>query len=388
MKNEKLYLTFNILLIFIYTMHIVSPVISSIYNNKIYYISIFILYIWLLIQLVKKDIDLTTSNIILYFIPFLISTTLISVYTLSFECIKYFTYVFILFFYINKYMNNEKYYIIYLNLVTYSFLLMLFMYILVLINKNLSNEYFFEHLNYLPFLPNSIFENRGHDISLIYYTLVYLNTPDPDSMSIFNVTRFYGFSYEPTIYASLIFPNVFISVYFKRYYHTVILSLSLLLISSYSVFSIIIFLFILYIIQLKIKLDYILIIGIIGIIFCFHFSPFDYLTENYSARFIMYSLLYEEMKYDLLSIVTMNTILDTLHVLKLFGFIIIIYILIHYSLKSKNKLLLIFFIISNVILFAKSGEPFSPLLTWYISFVFFVLSKEKILIFSKNNANL
>ncbi len=382
-ESKHLKIIFFLLLVFPYINHIYSAVFPIIYNNKIAYISTFLLYVLSLITLYQNKIK--KQEDILYFLPFLAVSLLTSIYEKNFEILKYLSHV-IIYFYLFKNILLEKYiFKIYVNILVGTFIF-LFMIYLLTIQFGLHEYFKTTDLNFLgSHSPMHNVANR----SQVFYFLVYGYY---DFSGILPVPRFYGYSREPGLYVVLIIPAFLMAYYFKMRAQMIILAFAVFITSSIAGFIVVAMLFFLSLFNTK-KFIPLLILTIIIFIFT---KDYIYLLNSERANTYLNIQLGQIVKsYSLhfQNSINMLNVADTffindkgriiqvpfkltqyssiLFICEKLSFIIIIYS-VYNKIKIINSKVVYLFFLAVLVLIGKGSEFISPLFLFYLTFIDYV----------------
>lgn len=384
LNQNYIYIKYIFFLIFIFPfiMHIYWGIFDIFYANNIIYIGLFLFSGIIIFNICELKINKVNDkslflSIVFFLLIFFINSFLLNNYK---DFIKYFSYFMIFYLLLSKYLNNN-YFIFYINIVTVFVLINLILYVYCFV---FPLQFFFiaEKLSLLT-VDNSFLTRSDWEYSIPLYLLVFpIESLEENQLALFGIPRLFGMSTEPTLYSVVVLPTIIMAIYFKKYMQSSILFFALLLSSSFGA----------------------IVIGIIGLvfymsyryrlyIFIFLFLLFflgDFLgiyqfLSTLSPRLEIYMNLVMNL-FKLTSITFFSNInFNNAEELKLpsaflsetlklgliqgISYLIIFYIYIKLSLKTKNKLLFIFSIVSLLII-NKSGEIISPLFLFYLSFIY------------------
>jgi len=239
-----------------------------------------------------------------------------------------------------------------------------------------------EELSFLTM--NSPFLTRSDWEYLIpFYLIVFpINSLDETQVGLLELPRLFGMSTEPTLYSVVLLSTIIMALFFNKYIQSAILSVALLLSSSYGAMAVgligILFyrfyrykLYIFLILVLLFFLGYFL--GVyqslstlsprlefyMGLVKnMFHLSSLSFLANhnfnNIEELKLPSALLSQTLKFGLLQGTT---------------YLFIFYVYIKFTLKTHDKLLFVFSVVSLLII-NKSGEIISPLFLFYLSFIY------------------
>jgi hypothetical protein len=352
-KVDNLKSLFFLFFLFPFITHIYSAVFPIIYNFNIAYISIILVIILLMIT--THQASIIRQRGIVYFLPFLVVSTLISINDQNFMFIRYLAYIVIYMFLLRRIFLEKYIFKLYVNILVVTFLFLLVIYILT-IAFDLYRYFLIEDLAYLG--SNSPMHNVNHR-SQVLYLLVY---DYYDVSGIFNVPRFYGFSREPGMYVMFIVPAFLMAYFFKMKAQMIILAFAIFITSSYAGYITVLILLFLSALSVK-KFIHVMILFIVAFIFL---KDFLYLLN--SERVDSYLILFDGIvdRYsDAVNFQNYDSLLFIFHKL---SFLLIIYHVFGKIKMIDSKIVFLFFI-SFLLLINKANEILSPLFLFYLTFI-------------------
>jgi hypothetical protein len=356
-----------ILIIFPFISHIYGAVFPFLYDYKISYISSAII-LFIIIMAIKERRIVYDKNI-KYFIPFLLVALAESIYSHNIIFLKYFAYLLIYFLFLRKFFFHQFIFKLYVNILVITFFILVSIFFVTL-NTNFDLFSYFEiaNLNYIS--SNAPINNWSEDYrGLIFYLLVYV---PGDSSGILPIPRFYGFSREPGMYVTFILPGVFIAHYLKMKFQVFILSLGVLICSSFAGFFVCVFgIFLMFL--PRYFYNRALSIFTISILLLIVFRH-NIASLIGVVRVNDYVLIMDRILNNYISRAGTFSILNFLFFLEKFSYLLIIY---HFYNKVKMidaRIVLVFFF-SAVILINKANELISPLFLFYLLFVDYAYQK-------------
>ena len=359
-KVNVLKVLFFVLLVFPFITHIYSAVFPIIYNFEIAYISLVLGTILLIITIHNPLIAVQRD--IVYFLPFLVVSLLISIHNHNFMVIKYLTYI-IIYMYLFRRILLEKYiFKLYVNILVVTFIVLLVIYILT-ICFDLYKYFLIEDLAHL--IPNSPMNQTAHR-SQIFYLLVY---DYYDVSGILNVPRFYGFSREPGFYVMFIIPAFFMAYFFTMKAQMIILAFAIFITSSFAGYSVVLILLFFSLISKKMFIP-----AVIFSIAAFIFLK-DYLYLLDVERVDDALKLFDQIvsRYSV-NIQNYDSLLFISHKL---SFLLIIYNVYKKLVTIDSKVMFLFFL-AFIVLISKANEILSPLFLFYLIFIDYVYKNKVI----------
>lgn len=382
--KNYLYIKYFFFLIFLFPflMHIYWGIFDIFYANNILYIALFLLLGILFFNYIEKKFFIIKNKPLFYILFIFLFIFLLNSYMLGNykEFIKYFVYITIFYFLFSRYLH-ENYFILFINIVTVFIVINLFLYFYCLIFP-LSSYFIAEKLSLLT-ADNSFIMRQDWEYAIPFYLIVFpLNVFGDDQTGLLGLPRLFGMSTEPSLYSVVVLPTAVMALYFKKNTHTFFLFIALLLASSYGAL-VIGFIGILFYIFYRYKMF--IFILLTALFFLGYLSGFYQQLASYSPRLELYMGLVLNI-FDLSSITLFaNHNSDNVDKLKVLSallsqtlkygllqgisYLMIFFIYIKLSLKTNNKLIFVFAIVSLLIV-NKSGEILSPLFLFYLSFVY------------------
>jgi len=344
--------------------HIYSSSIPILYAGNILIISSLIFTIFTIFTIfIKSNKSLSVSKDFGYFIFLLIYFSFIGISNNDFNFIKYYAYVFILFFVLDSFFIDKRIFLLFIKIIVYTFIFMFILYIIASISSDFVKYFQVINLEYYPSLMLANFEHRPN-LSILLYILTYSEGFNVGNVSILGLPRFYGFSREPTLYSMFVLPTIFMSIYLKKKFYTYTLIFALFLTSSFG--ALISFLVSLPFLFLSRKgCKYYIIAGFISIIGIY------LLVNKYMPALQMLDIPRISSYAESFSEYSFNNIIKIIPNILLFYYVVAKI----YKIKNQKFNVALAFGISSLLISGKGGEVLSPLLIFYISFIFFMFKE-------------
>ena len=356
-----------IFLVFPFISHIYGAVFPALYDYKIGYISaVFILFIFFIAIHERKIVYDTNVG---YFIPFLLIILADSIYSSNLYFFKYFAYVFIYFLFLKKFFLHDYIMKLYVNILVVSLLILLLIYFITLTSEfDLFSYFEIAKLKYIS--TNAPINNWSEDYrGLIFYLLVYV---PGDTTGILPIPRLYGFSREPGMFATFLIPGFWMACYFKMKLQAFILTIGILLSSSFAGFFVLALGILLILLPRVIfKRGIIILFTIILVLVLFRHNIASLVNI---ARVSDYVLLMDRLLTIYFSNVGNLSLSSVFFILEKLSYIWIIY---HFYNKVKiiNSRIIFIFLFSFVIMVNKANELISPLFLFYLLFIDYAYQK-------------
>jgi len=385
-NNQKNYVYFKyfffLIFLFPFTMHIYWGIFDILYANNIMFVAFFLMLGILILNLyelkIKKINDKSLFLSFAFFLLiFLINSFLLNDYK---DLIKYTLYFIIFYLLLSKYLH-DNYLIFYINIITTFVLINLILYFDCFVFP--FQSFFIAKKLSLLTMDSSFLIRSDWEYSIPFYLIVFpINSLDEHQVGLFGIPRLFGMSEEPTLYSVVVLPTIIMALFFKKYIQGSILIVALLLSSSFGVMGIGLVGVLFYIFyRYKLFIFFVL----VALFFLGYFLDLYQILSTFSPRLKIYmGLVMNIFHLSSLSFLA-NHNFNNIEELKLpsaflsdtlkFGllqgatYLFIVYVYIKFTLKTHNKLLFVFSVVS-LLLLNKSGEIISPLFLFYLSFIY------------------